>query len=62
MVSVVTSLAHAMGLRVVAEGVENTRQLMMLREMGCDKAQGHYFAESLSHRATSTFLVADLYY
>jgi diguanylate cyclase (GGDEF)-like protein/PAS domain S-box-containing protein len=61
-VSAVISLAHAMGLRVVAEGVENARQLMVLKDLGCDEAQGHYFAESLSHRATSAFLVADLYY
>lgn len=61
-VSAVISLAHAMGLKVVAEGVENARQLMVLKDMGCDEAQGHYFAESLSHRATSAFLVADLYY
>jgi EAL domain-containing protein (putative c-di-GMP-specific phosphodiesterase class I) len=58
----VISLAHAMGLKVVAEGVENARQLMILKDMGCDEAQGHYFAESLSHRAASAFLVADLYY
>lgn len=61
-VSAVISLAHAMGLKVVAEGVENARQLMILKDMGCNEAQGHYFAESLSHRATSAFLVADLYY
>lgn len=61
-VSALISLAHALGLKVVAEGVENPRQLMQLREMGCEIAQGNYFAQSLSHRATSAFLVADLYY
>lgn len=61
-VSAVIALAHALGLQACAEGVENPRQLMQLKEMGCEIAQGHYFAESLSHRATSAFLVADLYY
>lgn len=53
---------HIAVLQVVAEGVENARQLIVLKEMGCDTTQGHYFAESLSYRATSAFLVADLYY
>ncbi len=61
-VSAVIALAHALNLRVVAEGVENPRQLMQLREMRCEVAQGHYFAEPLSHRAAAAFLVADLYY
>jgi len=30
--------------------------------MGCEIAQGNYFAQSLSHRATSAFPMADLYY
>lgn len=61
-VRAVVGLAHALGLTVVAEGVETPRQLMQLKEMGCKVAQGTYFAGSLSHRATSAFLVADLYY
>jgi EAL domain-containing protein (putative c-di-GMP-specific phosphodiesterase class I) len=32
---------------------------LQLEEMGCEVAQGHYFAEGLSHRAAA-FLVADL--
>jgi EAL domain-containing protein (putative c-di-GMP-specific phosphodiesterase class I) len=60
LVSAVINLAHALELKVVAPGVENPRQLMQLNEMGCEVAQGHYFAEGLSHRAA--FLVVDLYY
>jgi diguanylate cyclase (GGDEF)-like protein len=39
-VTAVIGLAHAMGLSVTAEGVETTEQLKILRDMGCQKAQG----------------------
>lgn len=40
-------LAHALGLRAVAEGVETADQLRALRAMGCDLAQGFHFARPL---------------
>lgn len=43
-VKAIVSLAHAIGLAVVAEGVANQRQLDLLREMGCDLAQGFIFS------------------
>jgi diguanylate cyclase (GGDEF)-like protein len=43
-VRAIISLAHAIGLEVVAEGVTNQRQLELLREMGCDLAQGFIFS------------------
>jgi len=39
-VSAIVRLAHTLGLRVVAEGVETQLQLAHLRAMGCDYAQG----------------------
>ena len=40
-------MARALGLCVVAEGVEEQVQLEMLREMDCDQAQGYYFSKPL---------------
>lgn len=37
-------LAHALGMAVVAEGVENAQALDMLREWGCDTAQGYFIS------------------
>ena len=46
-VSYIIGLAHTLGLKVVAEGVEKEEQLAYLREHGCDQAQGYYFGEPL---------------
>ncbi len=40
-------LAHALGLSVVAEGVENASILKQLQTLGCDDAQGYHFAKPL---------------
>jgi diguanylate cyclase (GGDEF)-like protein len=44
MVAAIISLAHALGIEVVAEGVETADQRDLLAEMGCDLAQGFLFA------------------
>jgi len=40
-VAMIVSLAHTLGLKVIAEGVEDDEQLRMLRELGCDQIQGY---------------------
>jgi EAL domain-containing protein (putative c-di-GMP-specific phosphodiesterase class I) len=40
----IVSLSHVLGLTATAEGVETTAQLENLRSLGCDFAQGFYFA------------------
>jgi len=40
----VVALGRSQGLRVIAEGVEETRQLDALRKMGCDVCQGYLIA------------------
>jgi diguanylate cyclase (GGDEF)-like protein len=42
-VKAVLAIAHSLDVRVVAEGVEAGRQAAILRELGCDAAQGYHF-------------------
>lgn len=44
----IISLGHALGLSVVAEGVEGGGVAEALREMGCDQAQGYHFDRALT--------------
>jgi EAL domain-containing protein (putative c-di-GMP-specific phosphodiesterase class I) len=49
-------LAHALGVIAVAEGVESADQAAVLKELGCDLAQGHYFAKPLPREAMEKLL------
>ncbi len=49
-------LAHSLGLKVVAEGVEGEACLDALRGMGCDLAQGYYFSPALRRTELETWL------
>ncbi|MCP4598113.1 bifunctional diguanylate cyclase/phosphodiesterase [Neptuniibacter sp.] len=43
----IITMAHALGLKVVAEGIEDETQLGMLREYGCDIGQGYLFSKPI---------------
>jgi len=44
----VVQVGRELGLRVVAEGIEQPRQLSALREMGCDYGQGFLIARPMA--------------
>ena len=49
-------MAHCLGMRTVAEGVERTDQLALLKKLGCDEAQGYLFAQPVSAAEARDFL------
>jgi diguanylate cyclase (GGDEF)-like protein len=55
-VGAIVELAHALGLRVVAEHVERDEQLSELRALGCDWAQGHLFGAAASAEEAEAWL------
>ena len=50
-VNAIITVGHALGLTLVAEGVERPEQAAMLREQGCDGAQGWLFGQALHAEA-----------
>jgi len=56
----IVKLAHAIGLKVVAEGVETEAQHQILRSFGCHELQGFLFARPMSARALSSWAMQDI--
>jgi diguanylate cyclase (GGDEF)-like protein/PAS domain S-box-containing protein len=52
----IITMAHSLGLRVVAEGVETVEQLKFMREHGCDALQGYYLSKPLPPEQFADFL------
>jgi len=55
-VAAILSIGASMGIKVVAEGVEDVHQLELLGTMGCDQAQGYYFARPMPATDVPKFL------
>ncbi len=58
-VDAVVKLAQALGLKVVAEGVETEAQNQILRSLGCDELQGYLFARPMSAKALALWAMSD---
>lgn len=58
-VRAVVSLAHNIGVRTIAEGVETREQLDVLRELRCDAVQGFLFSEPLAPEACPSLLAKE---
>lgn len=54
--STIVSMGRNLRLTVLAEGVENAEQLALLRQMGCDMAQGFHFSRALPADAIAGLL------
>ena len=58
-VNAVVQLAHALSLKVVAEGVETSQQRDILMELGCDELQGFLFAKPMPARLLLMWAMSD---
>lgn len=47
---------QSIGLGVVAEGVENAQQVDVLKTLGCDTGQGHYYSEAIDFESLTAWL------
>jgi diguanylate cyclase (GGDEF)-like protein len=55
-IRMIVTLAHSLGMDVVAEGVETQEQFDVLRELGCNFVQGFLFSCPVSSQAANQFL------
>jgi EAL domain-containing protein (putative c-di-GMP-specific phosphodiesterase class I) len=55
-VQAVITMSHALGLRVTAEGVERVEQVIVLRSLGCDTAQGVHYSPTVRASRVDTLL------
>ncbi len=60
-VSAIAGLTRGLKLNLLAEGVENERQLAMLKGLGCQYAQGYYWSKALPGDEFEQFYLNQLY-
>jgi diguanylate cyclase (GGDEF)-like protein len=58
-ITAMIAMGHALGLRVVAEGVETDAQSLLLRRQGCDEMQGYLFSRPLPADGLAQFLAGN---
>jgi len=59
-VRTIINLAHNLKLKTVAEGVETKKDLIQLKKLGCDFAQGFYFSKPLDIRKAGAFIAKSM--
>jgi EAL domain-containing protein (putative c-di-GMP-specific phosphodiesterase class I) len=59
-VQAVVSIARALGIAVTAEGIEFEHQRDVLKALGCDEAQGFFFARPLPAEAIDGLIATDV--
>ncbi len=57
LVKATIAMAKDLGLKVIAEGVENAQQLEYIQENQCDFAQGYYFSKAVTEPELETLLI-----
>jgi diguanylate cyclase (GGDEF)-like protein/PAS domain S-box-containing protein len=56
------AMARSLGLKIIAEGVENRQQLEFLMSRGCNEMQGYYFARPLAPKDIAGYMATGLQY
>ena len=59
-IKAIISIAHGLGLNLIAEGVETDEQLRFLENQGCDEIQGYLISKPLNRHALETLLAQGL--
>lgn len=57
-VRLIISLAHSLGMRVIAEGIETAAQLAFLRTLSCEHGQGYFFSKPVDRLEAEALLMA----
>ena len=56
LVKSIIGLSKSLNMKIIAEGVEHKEEAAMLRDLGCDMAQGYYFAKPMPETEVSKFV------
>ncbi len=56
-IEIIVTLAHKLGVDVLAEGVETKEQLLLLRKLNCQYGQGHFFSVPLNGSAAEALIM-----